>query len=337
MAIDISKRRNEGFTVNLDGADIRMFSAAYYFVNSLGVILYLTSGEKITHQQYPIEQWTVNGGVGVDFFLDDTKLIPAGSGPQTIPLETLLKSPSSISEITESVTLTTGNLTQVIARYMYNTQMGGTQIDGGLWVFNTYCLTNNVGGASSIPVTIRRVIAGAGTVTITGSGTSRTATVTGGTPFVAGDVNADMTLSGLLHTTTAVLRITGFTSSSVVTVQTLSTYTNQAGVAYSVHKFLFTDALDTIESTTVILMTQTSVQPAFAINVTDKISITYYGKSDTNNRSVTLYHNGTTHYSNFRTPLTIRHNDIAGLQGGTGTERYHLTLEQLNWIIAQMG
>lgn len=276
-------------------------------------------------------QTTSSAGAGVTFFLDDTTIIPAGAGPQTIPLYTLSKTPVISAE--EIDTVTVNNNTLLIERYLFNTALGGTQIDGGIWTFNNYCSVNNTGGITTIPVSVRKVMAGAGTVTITGTGTSRTATVTGGTPFLAGDATADITLGGLLQTPNGCFKITGFTSSSVVTITTLSTYTNQSGVAYSNHRWLFTDSNTEVNNTVVGLVTSLSPQPAFAINPTDKLSISYFGRTDaTANRNVSLYHNGSTNYTHFTTPLVVRHNDLAGLQGGTAGQYNHLTNAQLTVV-----
>lgn len=72
-----------------------------------------------------------------------------------------------------------------------------------------------------------------------------------------------------------------------------------------------------------------TVQPAFACNLTDRLVIKYSATNNTAlSRNVTLYHNGTTHYSHIHTPLIQSHNDLAGLQGGSGNERYHLSAAQ---------
>jgi hypothetical protein len=72
------------------------------------------------------------------------------------------------------------------------------------------------------------------------------------------------------------------------------------------------------------LITVSSVQSSFACNSTDKLVIRVYGKS-THNNTLHVIHNGTLHYSHFHTPLVLAHNDIAGLQGGTSNEYFHLT------------
>lgn len=79
-------------------------------------------------------------------------------------------------------------------------------------------------------------------------------------------------------------------------------------------------------SGTLDLYTVSSIQQAFSINPTDRLVVKVYAKTTAVlNRTVHFTYGGTTHYSNFWTPLVIRHNDLPGLQGGTANEYYHLT------------
>lgn len=89
---------------------------------------------------------------------------------------------------------------------------------------------------------------------------------------------------------------------------------------------LFTIATGDVNDTVNTLQSLTTVQSAFAINPTDRLLLKVYGhRIEANNRTITFSHNGTTHYSHIHTPLVLRHNDLAGLQGGTSGEFYHLT------------
>jgi hypothetical protein len=167
------------------------------------------------------------------------------------------------------------------------------------------------------------VVAKTGTVTITGTGTSRTATVTGATPFVAGDANASIIDASCLQTPNETLHITAFTSDSVVTVETPNAYVNESGVAYSIQYKLFDVSSQEIDNTTVGLNTVVSIQDTFAITATDKFALGVYATTDaTSNRTVSYTHNGTDNYSHFHAPLGIRHNDLAGLNVG---DFVHLT------------
>lgn len=273
---------------------------------------------------------SAGAGPGTTFFLDSAVIIPAGSGPQTQQELTLLKSPSATGEQTFAVSATAATSPVFLAGFLYNTALGGTQIDGGAWVFNNYRTTSAAAGTDTMVVAAYRVITGAGTVTITGAGTSRTATVTGGTPFVSGDANVDITLAGKLQTPNGIFSISAFVNSAVVTVVTLSTYTDETSVAYSTHRWLFNVTSADINDTSVALEKITTTQPAFSINSTDKFAVRYFATStNAGGHTLTLYTNGTSHASNVSTPLAVRHNDLLGLQGGTGSgnsgEYYHLT------------
>ena len=267
---------------------------------------------------------TANIGPGIVYYLDSTKIIPAGAGPQTFPLETLFKTPTLGVEVDESTVV--NNSTALIDQYMYNTAFGTTSINAGEWIFDTYCYVSLAAGTSEVITSIGKVIAGTGTIAITGAGTSRTATVTGGTPFLAGDFNADITQTSYIITPNAVLRITGFTSTSVVTVETLATYTNESGVAYSTDRYLFQATTGDIAVTSVGLIQVSSVQATFTVNATDKLTARYYAKTN-NIGDITIHivHGGNVNYTRFLTPQLTLHNELPGLQGGIANEYYHST------------
>lgn len=73
-----------------------------------------------------------------------------------------------------------------------------------------------------------------------------------------------------------------------------------------------------------------TIQQAFSISPTDRLIVKVSGEtSNVTNTTIHFVFGGTTHYSNISTPLVVRHNDLVGLQGGTGSgvtgEYYHLT------------
>lgn len=115
-----------------------------------------------------------------------------------------------------------------------------------------------------------------------------------------------------------------------------STATGLCTVRFDVYKrtsggvetLLFTVNTPTL-TTSIALYDVETVQPSFAINPTDRLVIKVSATNTVaTSRTVHFYHNGTTHYSHVHTPLIQRHNDLAGLQGGSSTERYHLTSSQ---------
>lgn len=267
---------------------------------------------------------TASVGPGVIFFLDDTKIYPVGAGPETIAMESLVKSPTTAIEDDEFTTV--NNSTVLIDQYLYNTGLGVTQIDSGEWLFNTFGYVNDASGISTIVTSISKVVLKTGTVAITGTGTSRTATVSGATPFVAGDFSVDITQTGYIYTPNAVLKIIGFTSDAIVTVETLSTYTNETGVVYSIGYYLFQGESSEINNTTVGEVNYLTTQPTFITNITDKLAARYYGRTNNvGNIVVHFTHNGTTHYTHFHTPLVLTHNELSSIQGGSVGQYYHLT------------
>ena len=77
-----------------------------------------------------------------------------------------------------------------------------------------------------------------------------------------------------------------------------------------------------------------TTQQDFACNTTDKIVIKVYGKTNrTQDTTITLLHSGTEYASHIHTPLIVSHNNLAGTQGGTATEKYHLSLADYNKVL----
>ena len=68
--------------------------------------------------------------------------------------------------------------------------------------------------------------------------------------------------------------------------------------------------------TVVTLSRISTIQPAFTILATDHLVVRYFAKSDRGAgayRQIYLVHGGTTHYSLFKTPLAVAHNQLGGL------------------------
>jgi len=264
-----------------------------------------------------------SAGSGIVFFLND---VPSTDGNFTIsPI------PNAGAEQTDSAVVSAS--TALIEGYL-SAALGRVQLDAGLWEFDVYRFVSGIGGTSTIVIQVLRKSDGVGTVAISGSGTSRTATITGATPFVAGNANADMALSGYVETPTQTFQITGFTSPSVVTVATPGGYLNESGVAYGIHRHLFNTLTQDINDTSVTLENVLTTQPAYTgWNSADRLSVRYYGRTTSGSSiTISMTHDGLTNYSHFHTPLITRHNDLAGLQGGTFEQYYHLTASELNGL-----
>lgn len=165
------------------------------------------------------------------------------------------------------------------------------------------------------------------TATFTGTGTTRTLTVTGGTPFVAGDANASVLAATLVETPNQTCWISGFTSSSVVTVTlTDAGYVNETNTPLSALYYrLFLASSNDIAATGIQEFSYSTTQPEFTgLNPTDRIVAAYFCQTDSGTaRTFTLYYGGTARFSSFESPIKTAHNDLMGLawneSGHTGT------------------
>ncbi len=171
---------------------------------------------------------SASGTVGTTFYMDDTAIIATGND-NDIEVNTLSKFPIATTEDVDTVSVS--NNTVIGEAYLYNTALGGVTIDPGEWLFNTYASVDSVigGRVSSITRNIYHVVVDVSTITTTGSGTSRTATAAAGTPFASGDANAAVASSGYLQTPQGLYQITAYSSTTVVTIATPTTYSNEAG------------------------------------------------------------------------------------------------------------
>lgn len=242
--------------------------------------------------------------------------------------KTLTTTPTSYSEVVNTVTVSSA-LQPVFYERFVSGALGRTSIPAGTWTFNIWTQTNNTGGSNLVKFRVNKRIEQTGmTGTFTGAGATRTFTVTGGTPFVAGDANANRLLASLIETPNQTAWISGFTSSSVVTVTlTDPGYVNESGVALNaIYKYLFDTATDEIEATGSTLHTVTSTQPAFTgLNLTDRLVIAFFAFTDGGSRTQSIIYGGTTHFSYFSSPISTLHNDLAGLNVG---DYQHLTAAQ---------
>jgi hypothetical protein len=240
---------------------------------------------------------------------------------------TLTVTPSTYPETVNTKTVLIATSPVLFERFVSG-PLGRTSIPAGNWVFNTYGGTDNNTGTNEIKFRVNKRVAQTGmTGTFTGSGATRTFTVTGGTPFVAGDANASQMLASLIETPTQTAWISSFTSSSVVTVTlTDPAFVNVSGVELSaIYHYLFDDTTGDITGSPAAVYTTTTTQPAFTgLNLTDRLVVAYFGSSDNNTGTDTmsLYYGGTQHFTNFSSPISTLHNDLAGLNVG---DYLHLT------------
>ena len=96
---------------------------------------------------------------------------------------------------------------------------------------------------------------------------------------------------------------------------------------------LFTASTTNITTTAVTLYNTSVVEPIYDCEVTDRLVVRYSASTTNNfNTVVYLYHGGVDNYSHIHTPFVTLHNDLAGLQGGSNDDYYHLELSQLNTL-----
>ena len=271
-------------------------------------------------------------GSGVIVYLDNTATVD--------DYASILRSPvTSTPTVTASVTLST-NTVGFIRGFLYNQAQDRDVLNGGIWKFNTFAYISNTNGSgtASIIACAYHVVNYAGTVEISGSGTSRTATVSGytGVPFVAGDANADITLSGYLQTAGGTFQITSFIYEDTVTIATPVGYTNEVGVAFTVHHYLFKAETSDIQQTgTPLLYTRETIQPSVSYNIADTTAFRYYGHNLYNQtKTISMTYNGIDVYSFVETPLPIRHNELAGLNLGNYK---HLTATEYSDLVFVTG
>jgi len=244
--------------------------------------------------------------------------------------KTLSATPGSFSQTTFTKATTSANSPFFIERFVSGA-LGRASIPAAIWTFDTFGSTSNSTGTNEIKYRIlRRSAQEDMTGTFTGAGATRTFTVTGGTPFVAGDANADLLLAGLIETQTETAWITGFTSASEVTVTlTDPAFVNTTDVPLlAIHYYLFQDTTgDITGSSAVLYSVPTSEALITGMEVTDRLTVEYFAStSEAGSRNIKLYYGGTRTQSGFTIPTTILHNDMSGLNDG---DYNHITDAQL--------
>jgi hypothetical protein len=270
---------------------------------------------------------TSSAGTGVVFYNATPNITPVGAN-NAIPISTFATIPVTTAEQTISGTAVSNT---VCFSAFVSAALGRTIFDAGIWDFTIWAGVDS--HASGSITTITRQIYTAiplvtGTITTTGTGTSRTATASAGTPFAAAviDASASVLVSSYLQTPNGIYQITGRTSDTVVTIATLSGYTNESAVAGTVWKNLFGVTTPNITSISpdYSQLDAYITQPSTNVTVATKLGILGFVTSD-HTRTITLTYNGTERNTHVNSPLANLHNDLAGLNGGSAGEYYHST------------
>ena len=112
---------------------------------------------------------TSSASTGIEFFPDDTTITAAGT-ENAYPIKTLSKIPIASAEDVDSIAMASN--TVMYGSYLYDTALGRTSLDAGVWTFDVYAGVSSAVNATSLQQNVNRVRPGTGTVTTTGTGTS---------------------------------------------------------------------------------------------------------------------------------------------------------------------
>ena len=275
-----------------------------------------------------VEGNSASAGPGVVFY-NATPSITAVSANNVVPILTLATIPVTTAEQTLSGTAVSNT---VLFSSFISAALGRTLIDAGVWSFTTWIGVDSVAGGSSTYLT-RQVYTAlpflVGTVTTTGTGTSRTATASSGTPFATGviDASATNTDASYLQTPQGLYQITARSSDTVVTITTPNAYANESAVAGTVLKKLFgatTAPAVTAISPAYQQFDMIVTAGSYAVTALTELAILGFVTSDAT-RTITIPYNGTERNTHVNSPLANLHNDLNGLQGGSAGLYYHLT------------
>ena len=276
-------------------------------------------------------QSTATGTGGVIFY-NATPILIAASANCAIAVGTLAPNPV----VTGDVNITTAlNANTVAVSAWLSVALGRTTISSGEWDFQSHLSVDSIlaGRVTSITRNTYRASPNqAGTVTVTGAGTTRTVTASTGTPFAVANITASATNTNAayLKTPQGIFQISARTSDTVVTITVLAGYANEAAVAFSYWEKLFSTSSSAITSITPVFqeINFNSLQAAFTCATTDAIGIITFGVSTGGAVTLTSVYNGTVNHAFVTTPLAIRHNDLPNLQGGATNDYYHSTLAE---------
>jgi hypothetical protein len=268
-----------------------------------------------------------SAGTGVVFY-NATPVITAAGANSDVAILTFASIPVTTAE--QVITGTAVSNTVLFSAFV-TVALNRLIFDAGIYDFTIWAGVNSIAGNSVTTIT-RQIYTATpfvvGTVTTTGTGSSRTATASSGTPFATAviDASATNTVASYLQTPQGLYQITARTSDTVVTITTPSGYTNESAVAGTVWKKLF--GITTPEITSIspnyTVFDVVTTQPSTVVTAATKMGILGFVTSD-HTRTISLTYNGEDRNTHVNTPLANLHNDLAGLQGGVATEYFHST------------
>jgi len=207
-------------------------------------------------------------------------------------------------------------------------QLGWDAITAWAWTFNTYASVSSDVWVSEIKARLNQAVEMTWTVTSTGTGLTRTFTASEAWTFVSWDADTNILDATLIQTPTETFWIDTYISGTQVTATSDNAwYTNESAVVFSNFYKLFEITTGEINGGSATLYETKTIQPEFSVDPTDRILVAYFAVASTGaDKTLSLYKNGSEHYSNIVTPLIYAHNDLRGLNEW---EYKHLTTAQL--------
>jgi hypothetical protein len=191
--------------------------------------------------------------------------------------------------------------------------VGTTTLGAGIWTFTNYVSVDNNADSNKVITRInhRKTYEGI-TGTFTGTGPDRTFTVTGGTPFVPGDVgDGTMLTATLLETPTQTGWVIGFTAADVVTIHLSDPgFVNTVNTPMTaLYYWLFdtkAQATSLLYSGAIETQNISLYQPEFTgFSPADRLVAAYFGVTDSLiPHTFTLYTAGSVNYSKIATPFS---------------------------------
>lgn len=244
----------------------------------------------------------------------DSTVVKPSTTENNIELKTLTGFPTGTTELTLPCYATSANSPLLLSAFQStNITNNYYGIRAGISVGKIWTSASDLSGTTEILQRIMRKTPCNGTVTITGSGTARTATCTDPVFYLA-DVNPDKTLSTYLVSPKGVYRITGYTSPTAVTVEVPSGYINESNFTASriVYVYGYTSGnilTITNQEKTFFSDPNAEFTPATGINWTpaDQLVVFLWGQTTiASTNKIDIVINGKTRYSHLEIPELIQ-------------------------------
>lgn len=242
-------------------------------------------------------------------FYSNTLITPAGS-ENDIPVFALSQTPSVAATTNQQKTVSAADGAKFFALFKMTQELNRIYVRPGVWVDKTWAYVSDSTSDNEI---LRRVMVSEGrslidTVTITGTGTSRTATrINGELTFSPSDANADPVQASYIETITGVFQITAYISPTSVTIKVPVDYVNQTGTDLTKHSNVLGLTASNIRNTTVKEITTFSqVSSGLTLLQRQYISVlTFIRTNNPNPVNFNIYVNGYNTYSHIETPETM--------------------------------